>query len=169
MATLALGLSKEATQADVYTRLGLILAELSSVLDVAVSNFPSSFAVSNFPGATAVSNFPATYNTRALARTVDKVDSYDSYIGGEVLADQAGAGAALTFTFALSVDLIFVFVKSAGGTSQGRADPFGGTPTASQGIPCEDGAVQPIPVVASSVKVFAPTGTTVSVWGYRYG
>jgi hypothetical protein len=103
-----------------------------------------------------VSNFPATQVVR------------DSYASGEILADQTAGGTALTFNFAAPVQLIYVQVKTALGTGSGRADPFGGTPTASSGIPCDDGVPQAIPVQSSSVKVFATTGATVSVWGYRY-
>lgn len=93
----------------------------------------------------------------------------DAYTGGEVLPDQAGAGASLTFTFSSPVQLVYVFARSAAGGSISRADPFGGTPAASAGIPCDDGVPQAIPVTTSTVKVFAPSGVTVSVWGYRYG
>lgn len=106
------------------------------------------------------------------AATVDAtgsvVSAQDIFSGGEVLADQAGAGAALTFTFSAAVQLVMVFAKSATGTLQARADPFGGTPSAAAGAPCEDGVPMAFPVNASAVKVFAPTGMTVSVWGFRY-
>lgn len=85
-------------------------------------------------------------------------------IGGQTLADQSGAGSVLTFTFDPQVDL--VWVRCDGGV--GRADPFGGTPTASQGIPCDDAVPNPITVTTSVVKVFAATGVSVSVWGFRY-
>lgn len=135
---------------------------------VAVSNFPATQAVSgtvsvgNFPatqavsGTVAVNNFPATQNVR------------DLYASGEILTDQTAAGAALTFTFSSAVQLLYVQIKTSLGTGSGRADPFGGTPTASLGIPCDDGVPQAIPVQATSVKVFATAGATVSVWGYRY-
>lgn len=96
------------------------------------------------------------------------VASKDFYTAGECLADQNGDGTAKTYAFSAPVQLVYVEVKSSGGTSQGRADPFGGTPTASAGIPCEDGAATAIPVTTSSVKVFAPSGCTVTVWGFRY-
>jgi hypothetical protein len=88
----------------------------------------------------------------------------DRFAGGETLADQAGEGAALTFTFASPVDL--VWVRCDGG--DGRANPFGGTPTSAAGIFCEDGVPNPITVTTSSVKVYAESGTTVRVWGFRY-
>lgn len=89
----------------------------------------------------------------------------DTFNSGETLADQAGAGAVLTFTFTSPMDL--VWVRSVGGIS--RADPFGGTPTATQGIYCADGEPQPLTITATVVKVFAPIGATVSVWGFTYG
>jgi hypothetical protein len=88
----------------------------------------------------------------------------DRFAGGQVLADQNGAGAALTFMFASEVQL--TWVRCDGGN--GRADPFGGTPTATLGIICEDGIPNPLTVSTTSVKVFANIGTSVNVWGYRY-
>lgn len=93
------------------------------------------------------------------------VAATDRYSGGEVLADQAGAGGVLTFTFSSAVDLIWV--RCDGGDA--RADPFGGTPAVDAGIICEDGVPQPITLTASTVKVWAPSSSSVSVWGYRYG
>jgi len=172
MPTLVLGLNKEATQADVLAQLVLAVAKLNATLltslDASTLAALETVSVNNFPGAFAVSNLPGTYNTRFLSQGADSVQSYDHYDSGEVLADQSGSGAVLTFTFTTPVDLVFVQAKSAAGTSQARVDPFGGTPSASQGIPAEDGAPQPIPFRTGTVKVFAPTGMTVSVWGYRY-
>jgi len=85
----------------------------------------------------------------------------DVFTGGEALPDQTGDGTVKTFTFASPVDL--VWVRSA---VAARADPFGGTPTATTGIPCAADEPNPMSVRASSVKVFAASGT-VSVWGYR--
>jgi hypothetical protein len=88
----------------------------------------------------------------------------DRYTGGQVLADQTGAAAVLTFTFSNPMDL--VWIRSDGGDS--RADPFGGTPSASLGIICEDGIPTPLTVRATTVKVYAPVGATVNAVGYRY-
>ena len=95
-----------------------------------------------------------------MSRTGDLV-----FNGGELLEDQAGAGAALTFTFASEMDLIWV--SASGGV--GRADPFGGTPTSTKGVYIASGAAVPCPVQATVVKVFANAGTTISVWGFRFG
>lgn len=83
---------------------------------------------------------------------------------GQILADQDGLGDVLTFTFSREMHLIWV--RCDGGN--GRADPFGGTPTASLGILCENGVPQPINMTATTVRVYAGLGTTVRVWGYRY-
>lgn len=90
----------------------------------------------------------------------------DIYPNGEVLADQVGAGAVLTFTFSNPMNLIWVL--SSGTTLVSRCDPFGGIPDASLGIYCEDGIPVPVTVTATTIKVFAPIGTTVRVYGYRY-
>lgn len=97
-------------------------------------------------------------------QTVYRQRVTDKFTGGEVLADLTGAGAVLTFTFASAVQLVWVF--SAGADS--RADPFGGTPSATLGIPCDTDTPMPLTVETSSVKVYAPTGATVTVWGFRY-
>lgn len=90
----------------------------------------------------------------------------DIFLTGEILADQALAGSAVTFTFANGpVDLLWVRVD--GTSSGGRADPFGGTPSSSVGIRCDDGTPNPINVKTSSVEVWGPTGTA-QVWGFRY-
>jgi len=89
----------------------------------------------------------------------------DDYMTGECLADQVGAGAVLTFTFASPVHL--VVVESSGDTLTARADPFGGTPTAALGVPCHHEAPVYLPVMTSTVQVFAPAGTTISVEGFR--
>lgn len=89
----------------------------------------------------------------------------DQYTAGEILADQTGAENVLTFTFSYKMDL--VWVRCDGGT--GRADPFGGTPTNTLGIICEDGVPNSLTILTKTVKIFADTGVNVSVWGYRYG
>lgn len=106
-------------------------------------------------------------NMRALKVANDgRLLNEDIYTGGEVLADQAGAGAVQTFTFSAPVQLVCCLASGVSGTA--RFDPFGGTPSATQGIPCDFGVPTPVPVQATIVKVYAPAGLTVSVWGMRY-
>lgn len=93
-----------------------------------------------------------------------RMDTADVFTAGEVLADQTGAGAVLTFTFANPMQQIWV--TCSGGIV--RVDPFGGTPSVSAGIPVADGAMVPFIIQATVVKVYAPTSVVVSVWGYRY-
>lgn len=57
-------------------------------------------------------------------------------------------------------------VDSDGEDLTSRADPFGGTPTASRGVPVRHEIPVWLPVTTSTVKVFAPSGATVTVWGY---
>lgn len=107
-------------------------------------------------GQVGVSNFPADQKT------------HDDYQAGEVLADQPGAAGVLTFTFTGGVAQLVV-VTSTGASLTARADPFGGTPAANLGIRCDDGVPTYVPVATSAVKVFAPVGTSVSVYGLRRG
>lgn len=89
----------------------------------------------------------------------------DQFISGEILADQAGAGAVLTFTFSSAVQ--FVSVRCDGGDA--RVDPYGGTPSATLGIVCDDGVALQRPVPSTTaIKVYAPAASTVSVDGARY-
>lgn len=96
------------------------------------------------------------------------VDSQDIYTTGQTLADQTANGSALSFSFTSPVNLVYILVKSSTGTAVARVDPFGGTPTNTQGIPADDGIPLALPVLTSIVKVFATTGSTVSVWGFKY-
>jgi hypothetical protein len=89
---------------------------------------------------------------------------HDRFRDGEVPADQSGAGGVLTFTFAKEMDLIWV--RSDGADS--RCNPFGGNPSATAGIICEDGIPHPITLSTTTIKVFAPAGAKLNVWGYRY-
>lgn len=97
-------------------------------------------------------------------KVIVPVPTQDIYTTGEVLADQTGTGAVLTFTFSEARDL--VWVRADGG--QVRADPFGGTPAASTGVRCDDGIPNPFTVQTSSVKVYAPNGVVVQAWGFSY-
>lgn len=94
------------------------------------------------------------------------VKSSDDFQGGEVLADQTGAAAVLTFTFSAAVQLVVVSGNGIA-TDFARVDPFGGTPSATLGIPCGDEVPTFIPVTATVVRVFAPTGMVITVWGFR--
>lgn len=94
----------------------------------------------------------------------------DDFLTGEILADQTGAGAALTFTFSAVVQTVWVYaVDPADLTATGevRVDPYGGTPTASLGIPVGFGGGFPIGVTTSAVKVFAASGVRVTVYGNK--
>ena len=95
----------------------------------------------------------------------DPLPVSDRLTGFEGLADQTGDGTVKTFTFANAPDL--VWIRSVGGIS--RADPTGGTPSATTGVYCADDEPTPITISGqTAVKVFAPIGAVVSVWGFRY-
>ena len=127
-------------------------------------------------------NFPMTLqtvNTTATANCVIAVRNIgmgrfgqqpQDYSSGQILADQAGTGAVLTFNFTTPVDFMWVTDTGTTTTNISRVDPFGGTPAASLGIPVFNQTPTPISVVppASSVKVYAPAGANIAVYGLRY-
>lgn len=87
----------------------------------------------------------------------------DTFTGMEALAQQAGASAVLTFTFTSEVDLIWVRSDGSGSSMATTTQ----TPTSTLGAVCEDGVPTPLTVRTSTVQVWAPSGVTVSVWGFR--
>lgn len=89
----------------------------------------------------------------------------DDYAAGEVLDDQTGTGAVLDYTF--SVPVVSFWVAAQGGSGVVKVDHYGGVPSASRGIPISVGGVLPIPEPANLVRIFAPPGITVTVWGQR--
>jgi murein DD-endopeptidase MepM/ murein hydrolase activator NlpD len=94
----------------------------------------------------------------------------DDYQTGEILPDQTGSGAALVFTFSAPVQNIWVnAVNPLDLTDVGevRVDPFGGTPSATLGIPVGFGSLTPIPATLTTVRVFAGVGVRVTVYGNR--
>jgi hypothetical protein len=87
----------------------------------------------------------------------------DDYDLGELLEDQTGSNGVNTFTFTNQVNSFWVAVVGTSGIV--KIDHYGGTPSASRGIPVEAGGVLPIPEPATAVKVYIPTGLKVTVWG----
>ncbi len=106
-------------------------------------------------------NVPIDIRSPIRTRRVDVADAATEM---EALADQNGAGAVLTFTFASAIQL--AWVRSVGGVA--RAVVGTQSPTASLGAYCADDEPTPLTVEGTTVKVFAPVGATVSVWGMRY-
>ena len=139
---------------DTNGQLTALLTELGQKLEPG-----GSVVVSNLPATQPVSGPLTDTQLRAA-----KVGVADDFQAGEVLADQTGAGAVLTFTFAAVRNL--VLIQAAGAGQVARADPFGGTPSATQGIRCDDATPTYLPVTATAVKVFAPAGMVVSVAGF---
>lgn len=90
----------------------------------------------------------------------------DDYTSQESLADQSGANDVLTFTFSAEVQLVVVVSRGTDLVCRATANASE-TPSATLGVPCFDQAAVFLPVRTSSVKVYAPTGTTVSVVGLK--
>ena len=95
-------------------------------------------------------------------------NTIDKFTTGYVLgAQSAPVDSVLTFTFTTPVDLVYIF-SADHNNHVGMADPFGGTPSDTLGIPLLPGVPQSFPVVTSSVKVYESAGGVVYVWGYKY-
>lgn len=82
---------------------------------------------------------------------------------GEILEDQTGNAGVVTFTFSTHMYLICAY--SADATS--RATAFGDPPTSSKGIVLPTDVPTYITARSNQLKVWAPVGATVSVWGFR--
>lgn len=108
-------------------------------------------------------NLEATQQA-VLTQLGDGLTVADDYQALEVLADQAGAGAVLTFTFSAAVQL--VVVHAVGASLVARATTTQ-TPTAALGLRCPDDTPTFLPVTTTTVRVFAPAGMSVTVAGYR--
>lgn len=108
-------------------------------------------------------------DTQLRAAAVAVADDYAN--APEVLADQAGAGAVLTFTFAATV--VLVLVESSSGTPLvpggivSRITFAAQIPSTVLGVRCVDEKTY-LPCPPSTVvKVFAPVGATVNMIGWR--
>ena len=97
------------------------------------------------------------------------VDAQDDYDGDIITADQTGAGAVLTFNLGSAAVLVAVDVDAA---VPADTDPYiarasvGATiPTATLGWRCRSGQTTflPVPCPSGVVRVYAPSGVTVSV------
>lgn len=88
----------------------------------------------------------------------------DRYTGFEALPDQNGTGTVLVFNFSAPVDQ--VWIRSRNGIS--RATPTADDPNASLGIYCGEDEPTPVRCLTDIIKVFAPNGNVITVWGYRY-
>lgn len=98
---------------------------------------------------------------------LNRVDSADVFTDCELLADQSSIGAVLNFTFTRNMHLIMVHCAG----NPARASVNASTPTATLGIYCDQDVITPIPFFLSAgtqLKVYAPAGTPVRVWGFAY-
>ena len=87
----------------------------------------------------------------------------DTFSSGEILAEQTGANNVLTFNFTNPVQKIVII--SVGEDLICKADPFGGTPTSTQGIPCFHQIPVEISIITNVVRVYTPSSAVVTVWG----
>lgn len=95
------------------------------------------------------------------------VQSQDDYAAGELLDDQTGPGV-LVFTFSQPVVAFWVAVVGlASDTGVVKVDHYGGTPSASRGIPIPVNQTLPIPEPTTTVRVFVPDNWVVTLWGQR--
>lgn len=94
----------------------------------------------------------------------DHYTAFDNF-GGWQLTN----GGVLTFTASSPCDLIWVRIDDgSGAASVATCDPSGGTPTATTGIPLDDGIDKPITIRTQTVKVYSSTSSKyVKVWGFR--
>ena len=92
------------------------------------------------------------------------------YSSASTLPTQPGANGVLTFTFPTPVDFVWVTDTSTGTSNISYVDAFGGTPAAGQGAVVLNQAPTPVQVVppSSTVKVWAPSGAVIGMYGLRY-
>ncbi len=92
---------------------------------------------------------------------------FDDYASSEYLPEQTSSGAVLTFNFTKTVHQLWVEMSAQDSSAVGRIRADGEAPTSTQGIPARDKIPVPITVTAQTVKVLAPEGAAVNVWGFR--
>ena len=109
-----------------------------------------------------------TANQGAAAAVASAWPVKDDYQFSEYLADQAGTGAVLTFTFGSAVNLVVAQSTGALLTARATFDNGATAPSATLGARLEDKSPVYAPLAGvPSIRVFAPVGTTISVWGAR--
>lgn len=87
----------------------------------------------------------------------------DDFSIGELLDDQSGNNTVKTFTF--SQPVVGFWIASIGATGLSKLDHYGGTPSPTRGIPLDSGGILVIPEPVTEIKVYIPTGITITVWG----
>lgn len=93
--------------------------------------------------------------------------AFDDYSQTEYLEDQPSAGSVLTFTFSGEVQQVWVELQSASDTATARVRIDGIDPTSTIGTRIQANTPQPITGNTTEVRVLAPSGTTIGVYGYR--
>jgi len=146
--------NQETTQQAVLAAVGLLGTEATALDILAAVN-----------AATAAAGGALT-NAQLRAAPVDAEDDYD---GNILTNDQSGAGGILTFTLGAPAALVAVDVDNSSPSDTtiyiARATVDGTNPTSSRGWRCRSGqtTLLPVPSPGGEVRVFAPSGVTVSV------
>lgn len=90
----------------------------------------------------------------------------DDFPSSEYLEDQLGDGTVKTFTFTQPVQQVWVYMKGNLITDEARVTTNAQTPTASLGIVISDQTPTPITVTTTTVKILAPLGARITVYGH---
>lgn len=93
----------------------------------------------------------------------------DDFTATEYLDDQVSAGAVLTFAFSAPVQKVWVELVAVNDDdiSTGRVRADSADPDADTGTLLVAGRPQPMSITTSEVRVLAPVGKKIAVYGYR--
>lgn len=101
--------------------------------------------------------------TQFVGTQSNPIKTSNDFSNGEILSEQTGVDGVLTFSFSGMVQK--VIIVSNGESLVCKANPFGGTPSATSGIPCFHQMPVEISIITNIVRVYAPSSAIVTVWG----
>lgn len=90
----------------------------------------------------------------------------DDLSNSQYLEDKIGDGGVLTFSFSQTVQQIWVYMKAEDPTEEARVTTNLQNPSSSLGIVLSDQTPTPITVSTDIVRIFAPVGSRISVYGH---